>query len=365
MAEEFYTASAGLHGGNWWSSPRDSMYPSSGISSPCFLDVSNLYLPVDYVKCGRICDDYGGIDKPGYPAWDHDFSTERTANGYSSTNLPYWNQTLFEDGEKLAELESYASNPMEFSLEDSSALAQSFLFRASELCSGRGTYADDFNERNQAASSEYHFSKLERVSPPSFTNVRSNSKTSGINNTRPSNTTATVESKATDIRPWTVDSQAQRGLSTQLRNDVGGKKKEVNSSTKRSTNMVESGLKRPRTETPSPLPTFKVRKEKLGDRITALQQLVSPFGKTDTASVLHEAIDYIKFLHDQVHVLSSPYMKNGRPQGFPANGGGFSRRELRSQGLCLVPVSSTFPIVCEAPGDFWTPKATLVGSNFR
>nr|ACR38371.1 unknown [Zea mays] len=39
-------------------------------------------------------------------------------------------------------------------------------------------------------------------------------------------------------------------------------------------------LKKSRTGTPSPLPaTFKVRKEKLGDRITALQQLVSPFGK--------------------------------------------------------------------------------------
>ncbi|KAG8086901.1 hypothetical protein GUJ93_ZPchr0010g9264 [Zizania palustris] len=61
-------------------------------------------------------------------------------------------------------------------------------------------------------------------------------------------------------------------------------------------------LKKSRTGTPSPLPTFKVRKEKLGDRITSLQQLVSPFGKTDTASVLHETIEYIKFLHDQVGV---------------------------------------------------------------
>jgi hypothetical protein len=29
--------------------------------------------------------------------------------------------------------------------------------------------------------------------------------------------------------------------------------------------------------------TFQVRKEKLGDRITALQQLVSPFGKVREA----------------------------------------------------------------------------------
>jgi hypothetical protein len=64
----------------------------------------------------------------------------------------------------------------------------------------------------------------------------------------------------------------------------------------------ESAAKKPRVTTPSPLPTFKVRKENLRDQITSLQQLVSPFGKTDTASVLQEAIEYIKFLHDQVTV---------------------------------------------------------------
>ncbi|KAL5061617.1 hypothetical protein RYX36_023354 [Vicia faba] len=75
----------------------------------------------------------------------------------------------------------------------------------------------------------------------------------------------------------------------------------------------EPAPKRSRNETPSPLPAFKVRKEKMGDRITALQQLVSPFGKTDTASVLSEAIEYIKFLHEQVTILSTPYMKSGAP----------------------------------------------------
>jgi len=54
----------------------------------------------------------------------------------------------------------------------------------------------------------------------------------------------------------------------------------------------------------------KERKEKLGERIVALQQLVSPYGKTDTASVLWEAMEYIQFLHEQVKVLSAPYLQS-------------------------------------------------------
>ncbi|KAK4753251.1 hypothetical protein SAY87_022049 [Trapa incisa] len=132
----------------------------------------------------------------------------------------------------------------------------------------------------------------------------------------------------------------------------------------------EPAVRRARIETPSPLPTFKVRKEKLGDRITALQQLVSPFGKTDTASVLHEAIEYIKFLHDHVNTLSMPYMKSEssyqHQQGFtgksvkPAEGQ--YQMNLRSRGLCLVPMSSTFAIANEISSDFWTPT---FGGSFR
>ncbi|KAL3522116.1 hypothetical protein ACH5RR_014950 [Cinchona calisaya] len=131
----------------------------------------------------------------------------------------------------------------------------------------------------------------------------------------------------------------------------------------------EPAFKRPRIETPSPLPTFKVRKEKLGDRVTALQQLVSPFGKTDTASVLHEAIEYIKFLHDQVNMLSTPYLKNGSPiQRQQANSDKVSKdqeglkEDLKSRGLCLVPISSTFPVAAETTTDFWTPT---FGGTFR
>lgn len=132
----------------------------------------------------------------------------------------------------------------------------------------------------------------------------------------------------------------------------------------------EPTFKRPRLETPSPLPTFKVRKEKLGDRVTALQQLVSPFGKTDTASVLHEAIEYIKLLHDQVNVLSAPYMKNGatmqrqqiRDHKVKDMTEGAKQHDLRSRGLCLVPVSSTFPVTTETVPDYWSSS---FGNTFR
>ncbi|XP_075478427.1 uncharacterized protein LOC142519329 [Primulina tabacum] len=117
----------------------------------------------------------------------------------------------------------------------------------------------------------------------------------------------------------------------------------------------EPAFKHPRLETPLPLPTFKVRKEKLGDRITALQQLVSPFGKTDTASVLHEAIEYIKLLHDQVNVFSTPYLKNGSPPMQHQQDQEGLKQDLSSRGLCLVPISSTFPVAAENTSDFWTP----------
>ncbi|KAK9089576.1 hypothetical protein Scep_028658 [Stephania cephalantha] len=137
-----------------------------------------------------------------------------------------------------------------------------------------------------------------------------------------------------------------------------------------SNTSTESTFKRPRIETPTPLPTFKVRKEKLGDRITALQQLVSPFGKTDTASVLFEAIEYIKFLHEQVGALSTPYMKSGSSHHiqYQQNSdklkdyGEGSKQDLRSRGLCLVPISSTFPVATETSADFWTPT---YGGTYR
>ncbi|PIA27039.1 hypothetical protein AQUCO_08300015v1 [Aquilegia coerulea] len=125
-------------------------------------------------------------------------------------------------------------------------------------------------------------------------------------------------------------------------------------------------IKKTKTGNPTSTKTVRVRKEKLGDRIAALQQLVSPFGKTDTASVLHEAMGYIRFLHDQVQVLSSPYL-----QGLPSSNNFIQdargeeevkrRYDLKSRGLCLVPIECTTQVASSNGADFWSP-ATM-GSN--
>ncbi|GAA0146609.1 basic helix-loop-helix transcription factor [Lithospermum erythrorhizon] len=103
----------------------------------------------------------------------------------------------------------------------------------------------------------------------------------------------------------------------------------------------------------------KVKKEKLGERIKALQQIVSPFGKTDTASVLHEALGYIKFLLDQLQVLSSPYLHR-----LPTSPRLLEEKDelqmeaskdLRSRGLCLVPIELTSHVTENNGADFWSP----------
>ncbi|XP_065044862.1 transcription factor bHLH153 [Musa acuminata AAA Group] len=95
----------------------------------------------------------------------------------------------------------------------------------------------------------------------------------------------------------------------------------------------------------------KEKKDKIGERVSKLQQLVSPFGKSDTASVLSEATAYIKFLHDQLQVLSAPYLQT-TVTGEMEEG---EHHSLRSRGLCLVPVASTRRIAQSNGADLWAP----------
>uniref|UniRef100_A0A1D1Y8T6 Transcription factor bHLH113 n=1 Tax=Anthurium amnicola TaxID=1678845 RepID=A0A1D1Y8T6_9ARAE len=101
--------------------------------------------------------------------------------------------------------------------------------------------------------------------------------------------------------------------------------------------------------------SVKERKDKIGERVAALQQLVSPFGKTDTASVLQEATAYIKFLHDQLEVLSAPYLGSIPTTGELQESDKYS---LRSRGLCLMPVECTLGIARSNGADIWAPINT-------
>ncbi|KAK7340862.1 hypothetical protein VNO77_21578 [Canavalia gladiata] len=92
------------------------------------------------------------------------------------------------------------------------------------------------------------------------------------------------------------------------------------------------------------------RNQKLSDKITILQKLVSPFGKTDTASVLHEASLYIKLLQAQIRtlfqMLSFSYISTTKAP-HKQECGDKLLIDLRSKGLCLVPISVTQTVTME------------------
>ncbi|MQL87643.1 hypothetical protein Taro_020183 [Colocasia esculenta] len=79
--------------------------------------------------------------------------------------------------------------------------------------------------------------------------------------------------------------------------------------------------------------------------------------QTDTASVLHEALGYIRFLHDQVQVLSSPYLQRLPCSAPLSHGVAEARPDLRSRGLCLVPVACTAQVAASNGADLWSPAA--------
>ncbi|XP_015580402.1 transcription factor bHLH133 isoform X2 [Ricinus communis] len=76
------------------------------------------------------------------------------------------------------------------------------------------------------------------------------------------------------------------------------------------------------------------RSQKLSDKITALQKLVSPYGKTDTASVLQEASLYIKLLQQQIQNLFQMLSSSCPSQKIDGE-----MLDLQSKGLCLFPTS--------------------------
>ncbi|XP_022850941.1 transcription factor bHLH112-like isoform X2 [Olea europaea var. sylvestris] len=157
---------------------------------------------------------------------------------------------------------------------------------------------------------------------------------------------STIATSSTDITRSNV--RAQR-----IRNHEGKKKRSEESS---GTCTV---AKKPMLQHPTVSSTkTQAPKVKLTDKITVLQQIVSPFGKTDTASVLWEAICYIRFLQEQIQLLSNPYMKNNSCKD-PWGGLDMVDMEvddLKSRGLCLVPISWAPQIYGDNNGsDYFAP----------
>ncbi|XP_010534495.1 PREDICTED: uncharacterized protein LOC104810026 isoform X2 [Tarenaya hassleriana] len=84
-----------------------------------------------------------------------------------------------------------------------------------------------------------------------------------------------------------------------------------------------NGVKKTKTDVTKLLSKVSPTKKnnKLSEKITILQKLVSPYGKADIASVLEDTSLYIKLLQQQIQGTSE------------------EEQNLRSKGLCLVPMS--------------------------
>ncbi|GAU34946.1 hypothetical protein TSUD_312770 [Trifolium subterraneum] len=82
-----------------------------------------------------------------------------------------------------------------------------------------------------------------------------------------------------------------------------------------------------------------------------------------------EAIGYIKFLQGQVETLSVPYMKlsqnqnNRVVQGGSATSdtNGEAKQDLRSRGLCLVPLSCMSYIAGDGCPEVWQQRPNFGG----
>ncbi|XP_010540965.1 PREDICTED: transcription factor bHLH68-like [Tarenaya hassleriana] len=264
-----------------------------------------------------------------------------------------------------------------------------------QVLSHQAFMAADVKQENNSNNSSNGYVMSPNSSPPNNNNNDTNSKSCVTANT----TTSLTSSGNNSMLDFS--SNHHNGIT---KSDIGRHHLPPDRSSEcHSSETGGSANKKPRFQAspPSTQSTLKVRKEKLGGRIAALHQLVSPFGKTDTASVLSESIGYIRFLQSQIEALSLPYFGTAsgnmrHPQHvqgdrnciFPEDPGqlvnehcmkrrGASssssddqnpnsneepKKDLRSRGLCLVPVSFTLQVGSDNGADYWAPA---LGAGFQ
>ncbi|KAL1331774.1 transcription factor bHLH112 isoform X2 [Arachis ipaensis] len=359
--DEDFQGAAGICGENWWrsiDSTRSVFPPLTSSSSPCSVapptDTRTWPSSDDHHHCfmdlkAPACDIISNNNNNNYHMGFHD-AQEKPHNNKTSTNesqsgsilidstfqmmgfglsSPNWDhQSLLENnnwsrknfGTQQQEVSSTMDvfkrmNNQEFS---SSTLIQT-LYDPQRSSSSSSLFTNRSMSYSSSSTVNYHHASDEvSLSPITWPKLSSSSSSSssslsllppmakhpdnnniGLHFSNNNNTP--FWNASSDAFPFEEDNKPNSPII--LLNKLKSEELCLES-VKKNNNVCSSPppFKRPRIETPPPLPTFKVRKEKLGDRVTALQQLVSPFGKTDTASVLHEAIEYIKFLHDQVSV---------------------------------------------------------------
>ncbi|KAJ3706830.1 hypothetical protein LUZ61_010535 [Rhynchospora tenuis] len=137
----------------------------------------------------------------------------------------------------------------------------------------------------------------------------------------------------------------------------------TDSKKRKSEDSSEANSKKPKQQSSTTTSKAQVPKVKLLDKIGALQQIVAPFGKTDTASVLLDTFKYINILHEQVQLLSDPFIKSCATKDHNTIWGGLEAGEkvdqdvdLRSRGLCLIPISCASQICPDnSMPDYWAP----------
>ncbi|XP_039837069.1 transcription factor bHLH68-like isoform X6 [Panicum virgatum] len=283
------------------------------------------------------------------PWQQHDTSSTTTSHGQHqglTGQQDSWSQQLVQGGLATIGEERYKEGQMLFPTTI-----------CSEAAGGSGSYL-----YSAAATASHGSSTSEEIQLPWGSSVHQHHKA--------------LQQKASSPRSSSITSTTSLGSNMlEFSNNSSSSPRECIST------ASGSAFKKVRTQEPSQAQsTVKVRKEKLGDRITALHQLVSPFGKTDTASVLLEAIGYIRFLHSQIEVHGerhsifpedpgqllhdSALKKRGQPE---PNGSCEEGKDLRSRGLCLVPVSCMLDVgvdVVASPADYWAAAVPAFGMGF-